>query len=186
MKYKKSVVAGLALIILSGCGGDGTTGPPEPQNADVEGVWSYDASNLAGTLSGFAVTCSIAGSTMTLIQSGATFSGTSGSGTLTCSAGGITISDPFPTGPVTNGQVDGNNVQFDFGTPDWRHTGTVTGGSMSGSVTIILALEDEVVILNGQWASARQASASLTPLGKRGDQRDTSLNQLLNELKRLR
>jgi hypothetical protein len=172
------------ILFLPACGGDGTTAPLGPQHADVEGVWSYDA-NMTGTLSGFALTCSLAGRTMTLIQTGATFSGTVSSGTLTCSAGGATISDPFGTGIVNNGQVDGNSVQFDFGVPDWRHTGTVNGGSMSGSVTLVAELTDEVVIVTGPWAAARQASASVMPLGKIDDQRGTSPSALLKELKRL-
>lgn len=152
------------LVALAGCGsddGDGPTGPSEPENADVGGSWTYNASNMSGTLSGSTVSCSIGGTAMTLNQTGTTFTGSTSGGTLTCSGEGQTVSEPLGSGTVVNGSVDGDEISFDFDTSDWRHQGTVSGSSMNGTVTITLQLDDQVVILNGNWAAALQSSSSV-------------------------
>lgn len=152
------------LVAFAGCGdddGDGPTGPSGPTNADVGGSWTYNASNMTGTLSGSTVSCSIGGTAMTLNQTGTTFTGSTSGGTLTCSGGGQTVSEPLGSGTVVNGSVDGDEVSFDFDTSDWRHQGTVSGSSMNGTVTITLQLDDQVVILNGNWAAALQSSSSV-------------------------
>jgi hypothetical protein len=95
-----------------------------------------------------------------LNQTDDSFTGSAIGGTLTCSAGGETLSEPLGNGTVVNGSVSGNGVSFDFGTADWRHQGTVTGSSMNGSVTVTVQLDDQVVIMNGTWAGSRQTSSS--------------------------
>lgn len=84
------------------------------------------------------------------------------------------------SGAVANGSVNGNEVSFDFGTSDWRHQGTVSGSSMNGTVTVTLELDDQVVILNGTWAAARQTNAVLG--SSNGDRRSSTGKAALEEL----
>lgn len=75
------------------------------------------------------------------------------------------VDDTLPGSVVVNGLVNGNNVQFDIETSDYRNTGTVSGSSMSGTVSIRLDLGDEVVTLAGNWAAARAAMGAIRDNG---------------------
>jgi hypothetical protein len=94
---------------------------------------------------------------MTLNQSGDTFTGSYGPGTLTCLAGGESGSFNF-NGTIVNGTVDGSSVAFDLDTQDLHHTGTINGNSMSGTArwTFDLGAGTGVVVLNGNWPAAKQ------------------------------
>lgn len=159
------LAAACALLMLAGCSGDSQTGPTGLQHANVAGSWTYNATNLSGTVMGFAMSCNIEGMTLNLTQTGTSFSGTCGPSTITCFGGGVQVDDTLPGSVVVNGLVNGNNVQFDIETSDYRNTGTVSGSSMSGTVSIRLDLGDEVVTLAGNWAAARAAMGAIRDNG---------------------
>lgn len=160
MRSKLLAAAG-ALLILAGCSGDSQSGPTGPQHANVAGSWTYNATNLSGTVMGFAMTCNIEGMTLNLTQTGTSFGGTCGPSIITCFGGGVQVDDTLPGSVVVNGLVNGNNVQFDIETSDYHNTGTMSGSSMSGTVSIRLDLGDEVVTLTGNWAAAQTASGAI-------------------------
>jgi hypothetical protein len=138
-----------ASLSSSGCGDDATQPGP-----DVNGTWEYNATNIAGT----GVSCGISGITMNLSQSGSTFTGTYSPGSVTCTGPGGTFTDQFDPGVVANGSLIGNNVSFDFDTSDMRHTGTLAGNSISGTVTVRGDLGDPIgeVTLTGPFAAVRR------------------------------
>jgi len=136
------------IAVVAGCGGESTA-----PSANVTGQWSYEASNVSGG----GVSCDIAGTTLTLTQSGSTFSGTaSGGGTVSCSGGGSTFSQTLGSDVVANGQISGNSVQFDIGTADFHNSGTLSGNSISGLVTLRLSNGTTTSVLTGNFTSVRQ------------------------------
>jgi hypothetical protein len=139
-----------AVLGMTACGGDDATGP---SNASVAGAWTLSVSNMSGQ----GVSCSVGGTALTLTQSGTTFSGTYGPGTMTCVAGSQST-EVGVQGTVVNGTVDGNAVAFDLDTQDFHHTGSVSGNSMSGTArwTFDFGGSVGVVVLNGNWAAAKQ------------------------------
>jgi hypothetical protein len=138
------------IAMVEGCSGDDSTGP---SRASVAGSWTLSASNVSGS----GVSCSLGNTPMTLTQSGDTFTGSYGPGTLTCVAGGESISGGA-NGTIVNGVLNGNSVQFDLNTQDLHHTGTISGNSMSGTArwTFDLGAGTGVVVLNGNWSAAKQ------------------------------
>ena len=139
-----------SLVALSACGGDSATAP---SNAQVGGTWTFNASNMSGS----GVSCNLLSASLVITQSGATFSGTYGPGTLSCVAGGQSQSATI-NGTIVNGTVDGSAVAFDLDTQDFHHTGTASGASMSGTArwTFDLGGSVGVVMLNGNWSAAKQ------------------------------
>lgn len=140
----------LALPAFSACGGGDSTGPSD---ANVGGVWTFSISNMSGQ----GVSCRLGNTPLTLSQSGRTFTGSYGPGTITCQAGSEAFSGTTQ-GTIVSGTVDANAVQFDLDTQDFHHTGSISGNSMSGSARWILDLGGSVgvITLNGNWAAARQ------------------------------
>jgi hypothetical protein len=100
----------------------------------------------------------LSGTTLTLQQAGSTFTGSYTGGTVTCTGPGGTFSDDVGAGIVANGSIAGSNVSFDFDSSDHRHTGTLSGNSISGTVTIRLDLGSPlgVVTLTGNFAAVRR------------------------------
>lgn len=144
----KRAILVVALFAIVGCGG-GDTGP---STANISGTWSYAATNLVGG----GITCSAAGTTLTLSQSGATFSGSYAGGTLTCSAPGVAPqSSPVGSGIVVSGNVGVTSVSFNFDTSDWSNTGTISGNSMSGTAHVIVTDGTNTLTLTGNFAAAR-------------------------------
>jgi hypothetical protein len=139
----------LATFGLVACGGDSTG----PSDANVGGAWTFTASNMSGA----GVSCNLSSAPLSLTQTGTTFSGTYGAATLSCSAGAQSTSGMIQ-GVVVNGSVDGNAVEFDLDTQDFHHTGSVSGSSMSGTArwTFDFGGSIGVVVLNGNWAAAKQ------------------------------
>jgi hypothetical protein len=136
-------------LLLAGCGGDSTG----PSDANVAGTWTLSASNMSGQ----GVSCNLGNTPLTISQSGGTFTGSYGPGTLTCVAGTESASVPVH-GTVVNGTVNLSAVQFDLDTQDLHHTGTVSGNSMSGTAQWSFDFGGDigVMTLNGNWAAARQ------------------------------
>jgi hypothetical protein len=137
-------------IVADACGGDDSTGPSQ---ANVGGAWTLSATNLSGQ----GVSCNLGNTPVTLSQSGSTFTGSYGPGTITCIAGGQSAS-VGTQGTIVNGVVSGNGVQFDLDTQDFHHIGTISGNSMSGTARWSFDLGGGigVVTRNGNWAAARQ------------------------------
>jgi hypothetical protein len=144
------MAAVLLVAGLAGCGGSDATGP---SNASVGGAWILNVSNLSGQ----GVSCSLAAAPMTLVQTGTTFSGSYGPGTITCVSGGQSVGGEIE-GIVASGTIDGNAVAFDLDTQDFHLTGSVSGNSMSGTArwTLDLGGSTGVVVLNGNWSAVRQ------------------------------
>src|SRR5215831_12921719 len=118
----------IGLSLAGACGSDSTA-----PKLDLTGSWTYSATNLS--VSG--VSCSISGVTMTLVPASNTFTGTiAPGGVLTCTGPGGSDSQPLGGDVIANGVVNGNSVQFDIGTPDFHNAGTLSGNSMSGTVTV--------------------------------------------------
>ena len=140
----------LGALLLAACGGD-SNGPSLPT---VAGSYSLSQSNVAGG----GISCNALGTTMTLTQSGATFSGNYSGGTLTCTGPGGQFSNGIGSGTVANGTVNQNGaVAFDLDTQDWHLAGNLSGSSMSGTVTVRLNLTGSgVQTLTGNWSAARQ------------------------------
>jgi hypothetical protein len=150
-----SVIVRVLLIsalatVAAACGGDDSTGPSQ---ANVAGTWTLSASNMSGQ----GVSCNLGNTSVTLTQSGTTFSGSYGPATITCFAGGQS-SSVLAQGVIVNGAINGTAVQFDLDTQDLHHTGTVNGNSMSGTArwSFDLGAGTGVVSLNGNWSAARQ------------------------------
>ncbi|MGH7510253.1 MAG: hypothetical protein ACREMZ_12400 [Gemmatimonadales bacterium] len=139
----------LFALAAAGCGDD-STGPSE---ANLAGAWTLSATNVSGQ----GVSCNLSPTPVTISQSGTTFTGTYGPGTVTCVSGTESVSFSVQ-GSVVNGSVSGNAVQFDLDTQDVHHTGSLSGNSMSGTVrwTIDFGGDIGIVTLNGNWAAARQ------------------------------
>jgi len=57
---------------------------------------------------------------------------------------------------IANGQVSGNAVQFDIGTSDLDNAGTLSGNSMSGTLTLRIA--------TGRWRGSRPVANLALPL----------------------
>lgn len=142
----------IAVVGVLACGGDNGTGPTA---TDVTGAWSTSLSNMSGG----GVSCnSTAPTQLTLNQAGTSFSGSYSGGELFCSGPGGTGSIPVGSGSVINGTLSGGNLSFDLDTPDFHHTGSVSGTSMSGTAqwTMDFGIPVGVVTLNGSWGAAKQ------------------------------
>ncbi|MFV1988835.1 MAG: hypothetical protein ACC682_16305 [Gemmatimonadota bacterium] len=156
----KTMLRSLTLVLvgfaLGGCG-DSATGPDGPSNAppSVAGSWTYAATNMTGSLSGVTVVCNFRNVPIMLTQSGTSFSGTTNGGSFTCAVGGVSDGGTFGSRIVVNGRLDGSTVQFDFDSPDWHHSGSITGNSMTGSATAIFELSTGAVVLRGNWSAVR-------------------------------
>lgn len=140
----------IALLGVLACGDDNGAGPG---SVNVTGTWSASLTNLSGS----GVSCSSTTPTqLTLDQTGTTFSGSYNGGELFCSGPGGTGPVPVGSGSVVNGTVSGSNLSFDLDTPDFHHTGTVSGSSMSGTAqwTMDVGLPLGMVTLTGNWEAA--------------------------------
>lgn len=142
----------IAVLGALACGGDNGTGPT---SIDVTGTWSASLSSLSGS----GVSCSSTLPTqLTLNQTGTSFSGSYEGGELFCSGPGGTGPLPVGSGSVINDTLNGRNLSFDLGTPDFHFTGTVTGTSMAGTAhwTMDFGIPIGVATLNGNWVASKQ------------------------------
>jgi hypothetical protein len=140
----------LSFLTLPAACGDDSTGP---STINLAGSWTLTVSNMSGQ----GVSCNLLNTPVTISQTGTTFTGTYGPGTLSCQAGGQPVSESTH-GSIVSGTINGNSVQFDLDTPDLHHTGTVSGNSMTGTARWVFELGGSIgaVTLNGNWAAARQ------------------------------
>ena len=145
----RSLLLAVTLAAIAACGGD-STGPKA--NSDLSGKWNYSAANLNGG----GLSCNIAGVTISLTQTGSTFTGTTAGGTVTCVFGTQTETDSLGIGSIANGQVSGNSVQFDIGSSELHHTGTRSGNSVTGTLTATIDDGTSTVVLTGSFVLAKQ------------------------------
>ena len=145
----------LFVALASTACGDGT----EPaEHADVSGSWTYSAT-YSVTLGALGATdCSGSGVQATVTQSGSSVSGTARGGEWTCDSPGFDLA-PFTDeepGQIS-GTVDGTSVSFEVdGFVLLMHEGTVTGDSMSGTVTGSGTIPGVgSASLSGSWSAAR-------------------------------
>ncbi len=137
----------LFLVVVVGC--SSSSGP----KITVNGDWSYEAPDLATS----GASCSVT-ATLTLDQTGATFSGTYSDGLRTCVINGVQSSSGPVQGSVFNGTVSGDAVSFNIQTQGtWVQTGTISGNSMTGSANVTYATgTGGMVTLSGSWSATKQ------------------------------
>ena len=106
----------------------------------------------------FGVTCSVSGVQATVTQSGSSFSGTTQGGQWSCQS---PIGDLPPTDldaqTIRDGMVDGNAVSFEIdGVLLFSHMGTVSGNSMSGTLTGTGDVPPlGPITFTGEWTASR-------------------------------
>ena len=142
----------LLILVLTACGDDGTQ---PPQHTDISGSWTYSVQNLSSPPG---INCTVTGVQATITQSGGSFSGTTRGGQWACQS-------PFgPLPPaalsaqtISAGMVDGNSVSFEIdGVLLFAHEGTVSGNSMSGTVTGTGSMDPVGdLTLSGSWTASR-------------------------------
>lgn len=147
----------LGALTMAACGGDSMTGPSGTSggSTNLSGSWTYAAPNMTGTIQGFTVSCRFSNVPLSITQTGETFTGSTDGGSFSCSLGGQSDGGTFGSRIIVNGEVDGTSVEFDFDSPDWHHTGQISGNSMTGQATAILELSTGSVVLRGGWSAAR-------------------------------
>jgi hypothetical protein len=123
---RSPLLATLLIAFASACGGDGPTAPPAPVYPLVQGVYDYSApiSELPGS--------KWSGS-MTILH---------GSKDVPDFSGTFTVNLIGPdgrnygsgNGNITMGKVAASGaVTFEFGSTDWRMSGTMSGASIAGT-----------------------------------------------------
>jgi hypothetical protein len=147
----RSLIAlGAMIAAVGGCASNN-----EPLN--VSGTWQYSASfNDMG-----AITCSTTGATMTLLQNGASATGTYQNLSLTCTGVVPTAYGPF-NGNILSGTVAGGTATLTFdvtGTgglsTSWQNTGHASNSSMDGSMVVIADFGSGDVTLHGTWQASK-------------------------------
>jgi hypothetical protein len=137
------------LLLMGACSSDSTG----PTVVSLTGNWSYSASNVSGS----GVSCNISGVIATLTQTNNTFSGAISGGTVSCSAPGVATQTSALGGDiVANGHINGTAIDFDIGTSDYHNVGTISGNSISGTVTLRIVESGQTFILTGQFAAVKQ------------------------------
>jgi hypothetical protein len=138
------------MATLVGCGSDVTSVKPGP----LSGVWNYNATNLAQP----GVTCSITGLSLTITQSGDTFTGTVASGGVVfCRSPARSDTEPLSVGDiVANGILNDGTVAFDIGSATFHNVGSISGTSMSGKATIQILTTGTNALLAGDFTAVKQ------------------------------
>lgn len=149
MRLTLTLLAALATLAVTACGD--SSGPGSNNAPPLTGSWSYSTTNL----NAIGVTCNSSGTILTITQSGSTFSGSYSGGTLSCTSSSGTLSGAIGTGVVVSGSVVGNSVSFDLDTSDWRNSGSISGNSMSGTVTVRVVVSGTPYTLTGAFGAAR-------------------------------
>ena len=145
MSNAARVIGLLVVCGLAACG-DSTGIDDIP---DISGNWTFNLNFSGGGLS-----CTYAPSAVTISQTGGTFTGRIEIPDATCTFEG---GDPYSLGDwganIVNGTVNAARaVSFQWGSSDTAyHTGTVSGNSMSGSVTSGSGSE----AVSGTWTATR-------------------------------
>lgn len=121
-------------------------------DTSMSGQWSYTVTDLTGAVN---FTCSIQGAMISLMQSGGDLTGSVTGGTMSCQMpSGITVL-PLSGGDITNSGIDGASVQINFGNPNLKNVGTVSGNAMSGVVEA-RGILGTTAQLTGKFSATRQ------------------------------
>ncbi|HZJ00239.1 MAG TPA: hypothetical protein VFD22_06220 [Gemmatimonadaceae bacterium] len=146
-----SLIKVAAALSVLACSGD-VSGPAEK---NVSGLWTYSATNM---VDGHGLSCNVLGATLSLTQTGASFSGTYSGGRMSCYGDGGFSYEPSTSleGTVVSGTVSGSTVNFSFDTPDYFNTGTLNGRSLSGTATMSVVSGSSRITMTGVFAAARQ------------------------------
>jgi hypothetical protein len=148
MRHLPTPLAAVAFLVFAACGGDSTG----PSAAALTGQWAYNATNVSGS----GLTCNFSGLTLVITQTGPTVTGATNGGSFSCTAAGTTQGGPLGTTPLANGQINGNAVQFDFGTADIHNAGTLNGKTISGTVTVRADAGGTIIVLSGNFSAVKQ------------------------------
>ena len=161
MKIQRFATILVAAMLPLACGdGDGDGNGTGPGPVNISGTWSYSSTDLAwGT-----ITCQMTGVSATIMQSGNAFTGTTTGGTIACQSGEDSGSLDLDDYQIVDGMISGTAITFTIIDPgegqevNIAHTGTVSGGSMTGNVTAQFELPPPagfVVPLTGTWSANR-------------------------------
>lgn len=161
-----SILVVAILPVFAACGGD-DDGPTGPSTAQIDGAWTYAFSNITGSTGTTNITCSAGNVSIDIDQTGTTFTGSYFAPALTCAGPSGSFTDGPFAGSIVNGSISGTSVSFDFDTSDWRQTGTVSGNSMNGTVTVRFQVDAAQILLSGNWSAARTTNAIVSPRGLR-------------------
>jgi len=157
MKPRRNVFAGalriavaVSLFAFVACDDDDGMAPSD---VDVSGTWTYAAEGLTGG----GLTCSFTAVQATITQTGASFTGSTQGGSWLCQSALGSLGDDLDPQTVAAGTVAGNDVSFRIdGLLTMEHVGTVSGNTMSGTVTATGTVEPAgAVSLAGSWTATR-------------------------------
>jgi hypothetical protein len=144
----------LLLAALSACGGsDDSTGPADDQ-ISISGTWSFQTG--AVTVDGIA--CTTTGRTMTINQSGSTFTGQLTGGSVSCVSESASTTQDLTgfTDDIVKGVLNGASVSFDLDVlPGTSLTGVVSGNTMSGTIVEQSYTDSGVASGTGTWSASR-------------------------------
>lgn len=137
-------------VLLTACsGGESSTQPSGPAN--IAGTWNFSESK---TDTEHSISCNNSG-TMTINQSGSTFSGTY-STTGSCTGPGGSI-DNSGTGSISGGQINGSSISFqiDF----CEYSGTMSSSdspnTMEGNGSCSFQEAGETFNFDATWQAGR-------------------------------
>jgi hypothetical protein len=149
---KGLVAAGAAFGLMSAaasCGGGDSTGPNSTR--DINGTWTISANyNHAASQT----TCNLNG-TLTIAQSGTTFTGQVSNSDASCSNPSGTTAGSGD-GPIAGGQINGNSVNYSDG--ECAYTGTITGNPanrVAGNTNCNVAISGTTYVFTGTWQMSR-------------------------------
>ena len=142
-------VAVVFSMAAASCGGGDSVGPNGTR--DISGNWSLTA-NINSTQ--LQTTCTLDG-VVAITQNGTTFTGQVSGSVVVCSGPGGTTSSSAD-GPVTGGQINGNEASYSDG--QCTYTGTITGTPANrgqGNVNCSIPLGGTSYPFAGTWQISR-------------------------------
>ena len=129
----KAAVLVVAGVWTAACGENAFVTGVLSTGANLAGRWNYNAQNVAGS----GRSCNVIGVVVTIDQKGSTFTGNVTGGSVSCTEGGeVVLEYPLLDDVIANGRINGSTVSFDIGGPEVHHTGSVSGNSLTGQLTI--------------------------------------------------
>jgi hypothetical protein len=141
----RRLVRSAALVVLVTACGDSTG----PGTASLTGTWRLTHSGISAG----GESCSIAGTTMVLNQSGAVFSGTYHGGIVSCGGDVIGV---LGTGIIVNGAISGSSIEFNLDNNTWHNEGTLTASGMSGTSDLYANVGSNTVQGTGAFEASKE------------------------------
>jgi hypothetical protein len=107
-------------------------------------------------MAGGGLACNTSAIAVTIVQSGATFTGGGQTNwTLTCVSGGTTQSSTDTAATITSGTINGNTVRFSLATSATNQIGTLTGNTIAGTASWTVNVGNGVATLAGNFSMTR-------------------------------